>query len=185
MSAMDLFRILFLDIDGVLNSHQFFLMNPDIDKVPKRDADDEEELRFQTAYIDPYNVWNLKFVLENVPGLKVVVSSSRGRRAKEEIVVQSLVNHGLMKEVVLGCTPKKMSSQKMHEIGMWIHDSPEDFGRVVDDYVVVDDHRIFDDASPRRPKEYTISGFTGLTYPDACSIIRRFEPDWKQPVILL
>lgn len=154
-------------------------------EIPKGRSEDEAELAFQTSYIDPYNVWNLKFILEQVPGLKVVVHSSRGRRAKDEVVVQSLMNHGINKEVVLGCTPKKMSSQKMHEIGMWLHDCPEDFGFDVADYVVLDDARIFDDASPRRPKEYTISGFTGLTYPDACSIIRRFEPDWKQPVILL
>lgn len=183
---MDLFRILFVDFDGVLNSHQFMLMNKAALKdVPKGRLPDEESLAFNIAYIDPYNAWNLKFILENVPGLRVVISSSRGRSHKDEVLMKALAHFGINEEVVLGCTPKKMSSQKTHEIGMWIHDSPEDFGRAVDDYLVLDDHRIFDDASPRRPHEYTVSGFTGLTYPDACSVVRRFEPDWKQPVILL
>jgi hypothetical protein len=78
-----------------------------------------------------------------------------------------------------------MSSEKADDIGFWFHDHADEGGPAVDNWIVVDDRRIFMDADPRREREYQTNQFTGLCYPDACAIIRRFDPDWKQPVILI
>lgn len=178
-------RVLFLDYDGVLNSHQMYLMR-DVEAMKVGKATPEEaDLEANIVNMDAYNVWNLKFILDNVPDLKIVIHSSRRRGHSCETLTRSLEHFGINREVVLGCCPRKMSSQKADDIGFWFHDYADEGGPPVDDWIVVDDRRIFMDADPRRQREYKTSPFTGLTYPDACSIIRKFEPKWEQPGILI
>jgi len=173
-------KVIMLDFDGVLNSHQTFLMKKGEDP-PGASSPREADFNRGVHNLDAYNIWNLNFILKNVPEMKIVISSAWRMSFDMDVLRDVLAHFGVNREVIIDKTPKKMSSVRCEEIGMWLHD----FHGVVADYVVIDDRRVFDDGSPRRAKEYNTSPFTGLTYPDACAVIRRFKPEWKQPVILM
>jgi hypothetical protein len=170
-------KIIFVDFDGVLNSHQYFLMNDIV--THKRHDDDEVEFWDCVRNLDPYNVWNLKFILENVPELQIVMSTNWRKGRDFELMSRILAHVGIPKERIHSNLPYKLSSHRCEEVGMFLYDHPDT------EWILIDDKVVFDLSSPRKPFEHKTSEFTGLTYPDACDIIQRFEPNWKRPTILL
>jgi hypothetical protein len=118
-------KVIFLDIDGVLNSQKFY----------------EETEDFMWDMFCPRAVKNLNEILEKT-GAKIVVSSSwRLGRSIDGLKVLFTQN-GVNESKIIGVTPKLHFHQKNYsvprgcEIKHWLENN---FVRIIDNYVIIDD----------------------------------------------
>ena len=123
-------KVIFLDIDGVLN----------FDNCSDRLVDNSWH------ECSPAAVERLNKIIR-ATGAKIVLSSTWGNYHSYEWVEGFLVAHGLdmsydqvmdREKIILGVTPKKLSSMRGQEINFWLQDAEED-GLEVFSYVVLDD----------------------------------------------
>jgi hypothetical protein len=120
-------RVLFLDIDGVLNDRQFLLDAAPGPSIPiGRDVD-------ASLMIDPLRVRRLNTILD---GWDVnVVLSSAWRVAYSIVDVTAFLRaRGYAGPDLFGETPLKLSSARCSEIRLWLYDHDD-----VDRFVIVDD----------------------------------------------
>jgi hypothetical protein len=170
-------NILFLDMDGVCNSKQHFLMVED-QKLDDIKTGKEGKLEYMKAYTNPNNMWVLKYILEQVPDLKIVISSSWRNHFDLELFKELFKHYGLDGERIIDKTPKMFSSQRVHEINSWLDDHKD-----VEKWVAVDDHEIYLLEDPDKQNEILTDPWLGLTMNDAVLIIKKFNPKFKLPVI--
>ena len=154
-------KVIFLDVDGVLNSDEFFDNNKD------------------NSYIDEKTVRLLKKAVEET-GAKVVVSSSFRYTRSFGKVQEILLRNG----ITFDKTPF-LDNERGKEIKQWIAEHSkisEELKDVseVEDYVVLDDD-IFDDFDEEilshliKMEENEVRGFgKGLQEKDVDKIIERF-----------
>jgi hypothetical protein len=173
-------NVIFVDFDGVLNSKQHFLMVKE-KEVKGKDTPKEADLEFMKSNTNPNNMWCLKYILDNVPNLKIVLSTSWRNHFEINLFKELFQFYGLDAERIIGKTPKKFSSERVHEIHMWLDDqlhSP-------DTWVALDDHPIFQLEYRDKQNEYLTDSWVGLTILDSFKIIKHFNKDFKEPVILI
>lgn len=163
-------KIIFLDIDGVLNSQQFVL---------KSGFEDLKELPSIISMISEENVWCLNYIVNNVPDLKFVISSSWRKHHPLEEIKKTLSYFNFDSDLIIGKTPSKPSSPRSYEIYLWLEDNGGEESNL---YAVLDDHFVY---NTEQPGFFKTDPLVGLTYRDACNIIRYFNKEWKQPVINL
>ena len=154
-------KVIFLDVDGVLNSDEFFDNNKD------------------NSYIDEKTVRLLKKAVEET-GAKVVVSSSFRYTRSFGKVQEILLRNG----ITFDKTPF-LDNERGKEIKQWIAEHSKiseelKDGSEVEDYVVLDDD-IFDDFDEEilshliKMEENEVRGFgKGLQEKDVEKIIERF-----------
>lgn len=121
-------KVLFLDIDGVLN-HAAYGEDLYFDKFAA-----------ENLAIDTDNLDCLKKLLNNVPDLKIVWSTSWGTVNDERWNKWLnprlwLEKQDFMKDRILGITPRKMSSEHYHEIKWWLDDHKD-----IKTYVILEDN---------------------------------------------
>lgn len=192
-------RYIFLDFDGVLNSHQHVLEVLEAEKLrgekgppgvnPGEAADliYEADVRAIAYNLDPRNIWNLKFILQNIPDIKIVLSTTWRLQYSMGALKEGLRRHGIPPDSVVGKTPKKMSSSRADEIGLYLADELGVRRENKDSiqWRVLDDKRIFLVNDPYKEHEQKTDQLVGLTYRDALDIIYYFNPEFKQSVILM
>ncbi len=151
-------KVIFLDVDGVLNSDKFFDNNID------------------NSYIDEKTVRLVKKAVEET-GAKVVVSSSFRYKRSFGKVQEILLRNG----IIFDKTPF-LDNERGKEIKQWIAENSEELndGLEIEDYVVLDDD-IFDDFDEEilshliKMEENEVRGFgKGLQEKDVDKIIERF-----------
>lgn len=154
-------KVIFLDVDGVLNSDEFFDNNKD------------------NSYIDEKTVRLVKKAVEET-GAKVVVSSSFRYTRSFGKVQEILLRNG----ITFDKTPF-LDNERGKEIKQWIAENSKiseelKDGSEVEDYVVLDDD-IFDDFDEEilshliKMEENEVRGFgKGLQEKDVDKIIERF-----------
>lgn len=169
-------EVIFLDIDGVLNNAFFFITNP----VGEKPAQLRDNYGFMKTHVDEQNMKVLKYILEQLPEVKIIISSAWGAHFEVELFNKLLREFKIKSKKVIDITPRKMSSDRCHEIGMSIDDYPS-----IEKWLAVDDHPIFSLDSPKKPNEYLVDSYVGLTYNDAVKIIKHFKPEWKPMEIWL
>ncbi len=181
-------KILFLDFDGVLNNVAFFLTT---------DRHVDMFLDVKTTFkgnMDPYNIRILNYILEQVPDLEIIISSSWGARYSLKEIRQGLKHAGLKREFanrVIAITPRKMSSYRCNEVVWAVGDLREE-GYTVEKWLTLDDHHIFPDRKDPKDfygqfidREVRTSKLHGLTIGDAWQIIKYFKEDFKYPEVYL
>lgn len=175
-------KILFLDFDGVLNSRQHMLM---MKNLPEPSANDpfEADLLLMKDMINPNNAWVLKYILENVPDLKIVLSTAWRTQFRMEEFVKLFEHFNLDASRIIGKTPKRMSSVRCEEVRMWMNDMAFDGDK--EEWMLVDDHVVFDLKDPFRPHELNTNAWTGLVMTDAFTIISRFNKKFKIPTVVM
>lgn len=113
-------KVVFLDIDGVLNNKEFL-----------KDRDDLQ-------VCDPKNVKNFNKIVEEIDDLKIVVSSSwRIGRSLEELI--EILREKDVKGEIIDKTPDmtaKFDATRSNEIQAWLN------GNDVDKFVILDDNPI-------------------------------------------
>jgi len=122
-------KVVFLDIDGVLNSEEFFETLPynKHDKYIK--AGYIEDQAFGLCNIDSVPVAKLNYLLSQTMAKIVVSSSWRGSDPKlQEIFAIVGIPH------YIGVTPYHKDRHRGTEIQMWLDRHPE-----VENYVIIDD----------------------------------------------
>lgn len=172
-------KVLFLDFDGVLNSRQHLLM---IKHEPEPTADDPETADFliMVDMLNKNNVWCLKYIMEKVPDLKIVLSTAWRTQFSMENFVKLFNHYGLDGSRIIGMTPKKMSSVRCEEVRMWMADNA--FSGT---WALVDDHVVFDLQDSHRSHELNTNAWTGMTLEDAFELIHRFDPTFEAPVVVM
>ena len=111
-------KIVFLDVDGVLNmmSISYYSMGWD---------------RLGNDPIEPHLMARLEFIIERVPGIKIVVSSSWGRRSLVRKLIKSRFKY---LDLIIDSTPRK-EQWRGDQIKQWLDETTE----TVESYVVLED----------------------------------------------
>jgi hypothetical protein len=134
-------RIVFLDIDGVLNSEQSRDESGSLIEFSKK------------------AVANLNEILSSTSALIVISSSWRIDWTLEEIS-RHLVRQGVASPKIVGKTPELADQPRGHEIQAWLDDAPFP----VQSFVILDDR---DDLHPNRLRHIQTDPAEGLTAHDA------------------
>jgi HAD domain in Swiss Army Knife RNA repair proteins len=158
-------KVLFLDIDGVLNSSQF-------NKALIRNVGRKGLLIKEFC---PLASSNLLEILSEVPDVKIVVSSSwRLHESLEGLRAILWANAGVPEERVIGATPcLQWDDPEKHgrgqEIQAWLDKHPE-----VTKFVILDDSS---DMAHLKPHLVQTNWMHGLMLEEAEEVIRRLEPE--------
>lgn len=176
-------NILFLDFDGVLNSKQHFLMIKNL-STPPADTLNDADLFSMKRNVNANNMWALKYILDNIPDLKIVISSAWRNYYELEQFKELFKLFGLDESRIISKTPKKFSSERCHEVRMWLDDYIELHHKQVD-FLAVDDHTVWDLTHEFKAREILTDGWMGLTMQDAFRIIKHFNPEFKEPNVAI
>lgn len=174
---------IFLDYDGVLNSHQHFIMRGGRKSRPApADTLEGADFNRQVWDMNAYNVWNLGFILQNVPDARIVLSTSWRNSFEMDTFRRALTHHGADGSRIIDKTPKL--KRRHEEIELWLETcQPKDYGfDSIKKFAVLDDYIVFPTS---REEMFKTDQMTGLSYRDACMVIRYLNPEWKAPIILL
>jgi len=129
MDTEDKIRIIFLDIDGVMNSDEYFMSHLD------RDGD--------TLFIDPEKLTVLN-MLKDIPGIQIVISSSWGdtadgplKRLGLEIPITGHIHHFHFDWICRGCEIEDYIVNMLHLRGTKFGEKHRDHDKY--EYVIFDD----------------------------------------------
>lgn len=151
-------KVLFLDIDGVLNHHDFLVAN-------KAKIVEDWSGR---AEIDTVAVARLRRVIE-ATGANVVLSSSWRHRFHGAEMRGFFAGYGIL---IMSVTPTIQVCRRGDEIAAWLRSTSE----TVDEYVVLDD---YDDAGSGHEDRFVqtnyLVGLTDELADDAIRILGRRE----------
>ena len=149
-------KILFLDIDGVMNSKLYFKnsFNPD-----------EDDSRF-----DVYSVYLVKKLVEEF-SLKIVITS-HWRSGMVEKLMSELKRNELMSFLHKDSfTPILRSAQRGKEIKAWLDSHPG-----INDYIIIDDNEnMLEEQKCRFVKTDAFAGLLDENYYDAREILLSAE----------
>lgn len=129
-------KIIFLDIDGVLNSNKYFENNYLKHKLIKRTLDDNipDNVKEKMLEIDSTRIDMLKEICD-ITGAKIVITSLWKRNRLYPYIEKELINMGLP---IIDKTINLQGKRRGEEIKLYLKNN------IVDNYVIVDDE-IFDD----------------------------------------
>jgi hypothetical protein len=175
-------KVIFLDFDGVLNSKQNFLMTAKV-KIKGASSPDAADYLAMKRDTNANNMFVLKYILEQVPDLRIVISSAWRLHYRLDQIADLFQYYKIDDSRMIGKTPKKFSSERMHEIHMWLDDQKEKGIEV--DWVALDDHPIFMLEDPDKAREFLTDPWTGVTMQDAFKIIKHFNPNYHQPIMMI
>jgi len=160
-------QVLFLDIDGVINSSSSEIRTRRLGLLK---GIDDAVIRRQKE-LCPIAVSNLIYLLEQLPDLQIVLSTSIRKQYKfNEIKFEMLVPNGIPAERIFDTTPLDVQD-RYEAIQAYLNDPPVDISQ----YVILDDYHIPD------PRWVPIDPRVGLTYPQVTDVVLMFQPDWKEP----
>ena len=152
-------RVICLDFDGVLNSVGSFIYNNRLKLQGLTDTPTHESF-------DPIACSNLQYILEELPDVQIVVSSS-WRKYKTLAALQEIFKqNNLLPDRMVGTTPELPSRYRGDEIEAYLKDHPE-----VTEFVIVDDDS---DMKPYMDRLIKTDSRNGLTFTDAERVIELF-----------
>lgn len=122
-------KFIFLDIDGVLNSEQFYEEKTQKERFEELRKEFEDDIAYMLANIDLKAV-ELLNKLTDATKAKIVVTSSW--RACFDL--QDIFNYAGIKEPISGITPYLDSRHRGREISEWLKDIKKPYK-----YVILDD----------------------------------------------
>lgn len=175
-------KIVFLDIDGVLNSDRSFVAMAGKDLGREGDG---YITRITVTTIDPIAVGILNKILQQCDAHFVLSSSHRMNfdRGNDEVAIPEMKEYlarlGIDVSRCLGRTPI-LHTSRGSEIAIWLENNK--FNYFVDSFVILDDHA---DMLPEQHENFVRTdsrvGLTAENYREACRILG--SPD-DQPVFL-
>jgi hypothetical protein len=133
-------KIIFLDIDGVLNHQRFYKERFEARKQDKLDGNlvKKSQIDREAEEIDPESVENLNELIENT-GAKVVISSTWRLGTEIETLQAILEKRGFVGEVI-GKTPVGCGCcQRGNEIHKWLGDNRDIIDEEGNNYIILDD----------------------------------------------
>lgn len=152
-------KVIFLDIDGVLVSVGSMIHNNRL-YLAGLSTDDSHKA------IDPVAMSNLHYILEEVPVVEVVVSSSWRKYCSLEDLQEMFDTYHIPGSFIVGTTPVLDKQPRGHEIGLYLKHDPE-----ITNFVIIDDDK---DLEPYMDRLVQVDGRNGLTFLDAEKVIEKF-----------
>ena len=132
-------KVLFLDVDGVLNNDMWFEWRQycAVHKKPLKCREFNPELESVNTMLDERNVANLNRIIESTD-CEIVLSSSWRPNSMDEIgeIDSALRREGLIKSI-FGITPRTLSRIRGEEIELWLETASKHYD--VESYVILDD----------------------------------------------
>lgn len=171
-------KVLFLDIDGVLNSDNWFgyrlycIKNNMYDRVLNFIDTNDENTEHKLTMIDDRAIANLNRIVEET-GCKVVLSSSwRSSQESENVFTQYILKLKGFKYELYDVTPrlwhKEFGTQRGEEIHSWINKESEK--NEIESYVILDDDS---DMLPEQMNNFIhVDSNIGLTDKDVFTAIK-------------
>lgn len=145
----------FLDFDGVLNSHDWYARRPELPEVHTRDE-------FSCWQIDPEAVKRVNVLCERT-GAQVVISSTwRGNMSRCLRVLM-----GLRTFEIVGHTPH-LDTRRGHEIQKWMDENDVKAHQIV----ILDDDSDMEHLLPRLVKTPYSTGFTDEHVEQAVKLLK-------------
>lgn len=140
-------KVLFLDIDGVLNSENWFeymqycIKNDMYNRVLNFVEINDEHIKRKLSMVDDRAIANLNRIVEDT-GCKVVLSSSwRSSRESDNALTEYVLKLKGFKYELYDVTPriwtKEFGTQRGEEIQLWINE--ESKKNEIESYVILDD----------------------------------------------
>jgi hypothetical protein len=158
-------RIIFLDCDGVLNSHKFFSTSSHDDSI--------DGLDFGETQLDPQALAILDQIVEET-GARIVISSSWRHIWDWQEIAEKFKNRGLQNwDVVIGETMTSSQDNRGAEVKEWLDTGRErtEVGQeAVTSWVIIDDTDEFD--STQHQNFVRTNPKVGLTVADAQKAIQ-------------
>ena len=171
-------KVLFLDIDGVLNSENWFgyrlycIKNNMFNEVINFVNTNDERIKYKLSMIDDRAIVNLNRIIDET-GCKVVLSSSwRSSRKSVNDLTQYILKIKGFKYELYGVTPRiqrdEFGTQRGEEIQMWMDKESEK--NKIESFVILDDDT---DILPEQMKNFIhIDGQVGLIDKDVVTAIK-------------
>ncbi len=160
-------KLLFLDIDGVLNSVQ---ANSMFNKFRKDGKVPDHYRPFRSDEFCPICVSNLIDIVEKFDDLRIVVSSTWRIGTTVEELQTLLGNIGIPKERVIGKTPIMSGKERGNEIYDWLQENKHTQTK----YAVLDDDS---DMTMVWDCFFQTDNYVGLDYRVAEKVINHFKED--------
>jgi hypothetical protein len=157
-------KLLFLDIDGVLNSICFYIYRNKCTTydekykhffgkgIPFKDIKNE----FYTDEIDERALNLLSWLLKKFDDLKIVISSSWKKRGED--IVGHLLKEKYGLDRIIGVTPYCDSRYRGDEIKEWLDNADIE----IETFVIVDDDSDMEPFKDRLVKTNNVYGLTGM-----------------------
>ena len=171
-------KVLFLDIDGVLNSENWFayriycVKNNMVNILMNFVDTDDRNIKHKLTMLDDRAITNLNRIIEET-GCKVVLSSSwRSSIESENIFTQNLLKLKGFKYEFYDVTPRlwfnDFSSRRGEEINLWLDKESEKHN--IESFVILDDDS---DMLPEQMNNFIhVDGQVGLTDRDVLTAIK-------------
>ena len=171
-------KVLFLDIDGVLNSENWFayriycVKNNMVNILMNFVDTDDRNIKHKLTMLDDRAIANLNRIIEET-GCKVVLSSSwRSSIESENIFTQNLLKLKGFKYEFYDVTPRlwfsDFSIRRGEEIKFWLDKESEK--HEIESFVILDDDS---DMLPEQMNNFIhVDSNIGLTYKDVCKAIK-------------
>ena len=178
-------KIIFLDIDGVLNTSRSKLLNEN-QKINNIYIEKGIHAAIAEGYLfsfDPLGVNLINKICEETNS-KIVISSSWRRLIKHDKLLSHLISQGIKSEYLHEKEPIcsfRFSSEKIHDILEWIYSFKEDYPNKELSYLIFDDDRIdylntFDNINQY---QILIDSNDGINYSNYLSSILFFNNTYK------
>ena len=152
-------RAIFLDWDGVMNSVASIIYNNRMNLLGINKASTH-------PFFCPMASSNLQYILEELPDVQVVVSSSwRTKKTLASLQEVFRTNH-ILPERMIGTTPVSKSGYRGAEVEMYLKQHPE-----VTQFVILDNKS---DLVPHMDRLVQTDSRNGLTFTDAERVIEMF-----------
>lgn len=170
-------KVLFLDIDGVLNSQNWFgymqycIKNDMYDRVLNFTEINDEHIKRKLSMIDDRAIANLNRIVEET-GCKVVLSSSwRSSRESDNAFIEYIFKLKGFKYELYDVTPriwaKEFGTQRGEEIKVWMDKESEN--NEIGSFVILDDDS---DMLPEQMNNFVhVDGQVGLVDKDVFTAI--------------
>lgn len=196
--------VVFLDIDGVLNSRGYFYTDKNYQKYHATMSDmahRTDTKNFMKMNLDPAALRNLDFLMRSLPANKEIwISSSWGRAFSLSQIKAAFRSRGFreLAKLIKDITPRKMSSYRCNEINWGLDEILENDPKITNiRWVSIDDNYVFSswgvkkqgylyDVVYREKKviveydpEYEVNKQNGLTYTDTLAILTMMIPGFK------
>lgn len=152
-------KVLFTDIGGVLVSVGSMIHNNRLNLLGLTETPSNKAF-------DPIAASNLQYILEEVPGLEIVISSSWRKHYTMEALQEMFDKYNISGSFIVGTTPVLESENRGQEIALYLKYHPE-----ITDFAIIDDGT---DLSPYMDRLVKIDGKNGLTFLDAEKVIEKF-----------
>lgn len=183
-------KIIFLDIDGVLNSRTSTICNEVMtellsiqDYIDEGVPKDEAYLKFESDRLDKTQVNCLRYILKKMPDAKIVIHSTWKNYFSLEELKNILSKYGIEKSKILDVTKSKLTSNKCHDISSWLRSYHEQH-LTIPKYVIFDDHNI--DSSEWFPGKFIrVNSDNGLSYEHVVQALQILDSTYKIEEILI